>query len=90
MLPVSILVPFCPGLHEFLQPQGGAAGPFLPASGNQAGALLFLSRAPLPPRSDPGVGLLVPLTFPILHTSTLYIFGSQEESRGRDWGFCFR
>lgn len=27
------------------------------------------------------MGFLVRLAFPILHTSTLYIFGSQEESR---------
>lgn len=59
----------------------GAARPFLPASGNRAGALPFLSRAPPPEAVVQGVGLLVPLAFPILHTSTLYIFGTQEESR---------
>lgn len=53
---------------------------FLPASGNQTGALPFLSRAP-PPDVGPEAGLLVPLAFPIPHTSTLCIFGSQEESR---------
>lgn len=63
---------------SFPSPTWGLVGPFLPASGNQASALPFLSRAPPPAcRVGPGVGLVVPSLY---HTPALYISGSQEES----------
>lgn len=79
MLPVSFLVPSCPGLHEFPQLQVGAGRPFPPCLWEPGWCPALPAQGPCC-CVGPGVGLLVPSAFPISHTSTLYISGSQEES----------
>lgn len=63
---------------SFPSPEWGLVGPSSLPLGTRLVSPALPEQGPSSRCIGPGIGLLVPLAFPISHTSTLYISGSQE------------